>query len=1017
MRIEQSTTDCVDVIVSPTVSEDHKLLNSDTSTVLDLLCKDNSPSQITLDLNQTIFPKCIEKGLKVTSHNVNRILANNGTKLDQIRLVLETDKPPVDIYGICETFLTNKVEDNSVNIKGYQTIRKDREYSNGGGLLIYVRDGLNFKRREDLESKDTTIESIWIEIVTSNKNFILSMLYRPPGSNVNDWLNDTEEKLNHAFSEDKNLVLMGDFNIDILKDSTLKQKWTDVFEMFDLEQIIQQPTRVTQSTQTLIDHIYVSRDTKLLHQCVVEFNLSDHKPVYACFDTKIPKSKLPDHHLSIKYRNLKKLDHEQLATELINAPWSCYDSESVNDALDNFTVIFNSVINKQAPLVTKRVKKATQPGWITDEILELINKRDTAKRKNNHNLYKQLRNIVTEKINEAKSNHYKTFVETNQNNPGKLSKMFSKLSGKEKQNNPIPSIITNDITLTEEEDIADTFNRHFTDIVDKYLPHNQLEVPEDWQPTSDLNAFITSRIPVGHNFKIPPIQEHFVHNFLAKLDTKKATGLDEISANILKITNPYITHVITHICNLSIKTNTFPDKWKHAKVTPLFKKNSKHDVNNYRPISILPILSKIIEKHVALQLYEYLNVHKLISARQSGFRPQHSCETALHQMLDEWYNSISKNQSIGILFVDFCKAFDMVDRDILMKKLKVYKFSDNALTWFDSYLSNRKQCVKVNSTLSSKLTVKSGVPQGSILGPLLFLVYINDLPLEPKLDNTTMFADDATSSASAQTDNEVGKELQIKANNMDKWCAKNKMVLNADKTKFMLLKPKRMAKATHQTKLKIEVQGKQLGQVPVEKLLGVQIDEALSWDAQIKKQKQTIFFKISFLNKIRKYLPLATRKLFYNSYIKPHFDYCNTIWSNTTKANIDKIYKLQKYAARIILDEKLQKENTTPSAVLFQKLDWITFRQNVHYRQAILMYKSLNNEAPPYMRDMFNYVNEVGVRNSRSSTQNKLYQPVAHPKSLRYTGPKIWNSLDADTRNAKNIKQFKNNYLRQMPTI
>ena len=214
--------------------------------------------------------------------------------------------------------------------------------------------------------------------------------------------------------------------------------------------------------------------------------------------------------------------------------------------------------------------------------------------------------------------------------------------------------------------------------------------------------------------------------------------------------------------------------------------------------------------------------------------------------------------------------------------------------------------------------------------------------------------------------------------------------------------------------LRVEIQVKQLTQVKNERLLDVQIDHNLSWEAQVKKQKQVILFKISLLKKIKKYLPITTRKLFYNFYIKPHFEYCNTIWAHS-KVNSDKIAKLQKYAARIILDEKLQRENTVPSAVLFKKLNWTTFRQNSHFRQALLIYKSLNNLTPQYMRNMFQYVNEVAPRALRSSTQSKLYQPKAHPKSIRFTGPKIWNSLNAEIRNAKSVKQFKKQYLKHMP--
>ena len=467
---------------------------------------------------------------------------------------------------------------------------------------------------------------------------------------------------------------------------------------------------------------------------------------------------------------------------------------------------------------------------------------------------------------------------------------------------------------------------------------------------------------------------------------------------------------------MSIHSSTFPKLWKMGKITPLFKKGSTQDPGNYRPISILPVLSKLLEKHVAIHLLEFLNSHDLLHSQQSGFRAKHSCETALHYMLNDWLSSAHANELVGVMFIDFCKAFDLVDHKLLLEKLKLYKFSQSALHWFTCYLTERQQCVKVNSILSEKLQCKSGVPQGSVLGPILFLIYINDLPFHPSLERTSLFADDATNTASAKSLNIVKTKLQSNADNLLNWCKNNRMVLNVDKTKVMVISPN-LRRNIDETNIEINLSDRTICQVAEEKLLGVQIDHALSWNSQVQKQKKTIIFKLFLLKRIRKFLPLETRKLFYNYYVKPHFEYCNTIWGNCSKTNIYTMTKLQKQAARLILNEQMNKENTTPSTVLFQTLDWQTFEENVKYRQALLVYKALNNGAPGYMKDMFNYIHQILTQTLRSSTENKLYLQKVHTKSIKYTGPRIWNALNKEIRNAKSVKDFKDLYHRHSSQI
>ena len=260
-----------------------------------------------------------------------------------------------------------------------------------------------------------------------------------------------------------------------------------------------------------------------------------------------------------------------------------------------------------------------------------------------------------------------------------------------------------------------------------------------------------------------------------------------IGPRLLKLAAPFIADEVTYICNHSISNSIFPSKWKEAKVAPLHKNGPREEVNNYRPISILPVLSKVLEKHVHESLSDYLHQHKLLHKTQFGFRAQHSCETALVNMIDLWLNAIDNGQMIGVVLVDFKKAFDLVDHQILINKLEMYGIKDQALSWFKTYLTNRKQQVTINNSKSDFKHISCGVPQGSILGPLLFLLFINDLPLYTNNVFTDLYADDTTLYDVQDSMEQIEKNLQAALNNLHIWCRANGMILNSSKTKVMLV--------------------------------------------------------------------------------------------------------------------------------------------------------------------------------------------------------------------------------------
>ena len=465
---------------------------------------------------------------------------------------------------------------------------------------------------------------------------------------------------------------------------------------------------------------------------------------------------------------------------------------------------------------------------------------------------------------------------------------------------------------------------------------------------------------------------------------------------------PYIVEPLTYIYNLCIKQNIFPSSLKVAKVVPLPKSKDKTDPNNFRPISLLPILTKPFEKHVQKHLLHYMEANTLFHEFQSGFRKNHSCHTSLVTLIDTWLSSINKEELNGAVYLDFKKAFDLVDHSTLLKKLHVYLRDSNTLSFFESYLKGRKQFVSLNCKTSNIGSLTCGVPQGSILGPILFCIYINDLPMCIKNNDVRcdLFADDSTIHTKGKLIEEIELSLQTSLNKIDEWCRANLMILNSSKTKSMVI----TTRQKHQLKtlsLKLSVGASQIEQVREHRVLGIILDQEMKWESHITSLCKKLSRNLYLLSKLSSYASREALLMFYNAHILSHINYASSLWDGAGDLHLKKVDSLYRRAAKIIgrgmqvSTEEKQKH-----------LKMLPLKKQLLYNKSIIMYKVWNGDIPSYLTTAFR---KGTARYHSSNFILPLTRIDLFKRSLMFSGASIWNTLPSYVKDCKSLKSFRNN--------
>ena len=912
-----------------------------------------------------------------------------------------------DIFGLTETKLDESFSNAQFHVNDFSLYRNDRN-EHGGGIAFYIKSNIPHRIRKDIAVHENEVEHLVLEICINKEKCFFILLYKPPSVECNALSLLLETMCSKCLLECKTVYILGDFNVNMLQE---QHSLSDTFNVLSLKNVIKGPTCFKNVVSpSLLDGIVTNTPRRLGGTVNICLGISDfHNFVGAATKLGLPNF-APR---VITYRSMKHFKDDEYVNDMQSAPFHVGEIfDDINDKMWYFDKLFNEITEFHAPTKTKTIKQHQLP-YMNGDLRRAINVKAMLRKKFyksrcNHSWtkFKNQRNLVNRLKRQAKKTyfdkHCNNVYESNDKPFWKTVKPFFSNGGCSTAN---ISLQEQNQLISEPNEVCNVLNNHFIDAADNLrepygLDSMNIDQLNDYYASHTSVSFIKSNIRdiSQKNFSFEKVDSYTVLKKCMSLKPGKSPGYDRLSSKFFKLAGHTICHDLAHIVNYCFEVSVFPDSLKHAIVTPVFKKDDPLKKSNYRPVSVLTCLSKIFESILCDQMVCYFD--PLMSKSLSAYRKAYSCEDVLLSCIEEWKEALDKNMYVGVIAMDLSKAFDSLPHNLLLTKLSAYGMSNNAVSLIKTYLLSRKQCVKLGNHFSHWQMMKRGVPQGSLTGPLLFNIFLNDFILDiSRFCKVFNYADDNSLSLKHNDVNMMKKDIEVASMKAISWFSVNHMQANPEKFQAMVLH-----RSMKTCSITFNIANAVIVPNDCIKLLGVLIDDNLSFENHISSLCKKAAKQVNALSRISKNLNFSSKMKIVNAFIFSNFNYCSLTYHFCSKKNEYKLEKMQERALRVAFNDYVSQYHD-----LLKKANLQTLYNKRCKKVLEHVYKVIHDLSPLFPNDFYVVKNiSYGLRYGKPLNLPN-YNYVRFGKySLKYQASKYWNALNVKFDEIDNLNQFKN---------